>query len=115
VEPLAIVGYTVDGLRVGDLVGEPEGVSVGDLVGTLEGVKVGMSVGEIVGHADLDSLQCADKVPNRDTLGLTHKVAHSEPINSIPDNCQGLHPDRCSEHGIPINVPDLCSNSDTVR
>jgi hypothetical protein len=53
VEPLAIVGYTVDGLRVGDLVGEPEGVSVGDLVGTLEGVKVGMSVGEIVGHAVL--------------------------------------------------------------
>jgi hypothetical protein len=52
-EPLANVGYAVEGVSVGDSVGKPVGVTVGVTVGTWLGVMVGESVGEIVGHAEL--------------------------------------------------------------
>jgi hypothetical protein len=52
-EPLANVGYAVDGVRVGELVGKPEGVTVGATVGTSEGVEVGSPVGAMEGYAVL--------------------------------------------------------------
>lgn len=52
-EPLATVGYAVDGVRVGVLMGEPKGVAIGTLVGMPVGVVVGELVGNIKGYAAL--------------------------------------------------------------